>query len=656
MSEDNVTIKIGGDPKGFKDALTESVVSAEYFQETLKKLTEISEKAFEGLVDQIKDSVKAFEDSDTASRALSGALQNQGIYTDDLKESYLQYAESVSKLTGLSNTQILQAQTVAQTYLGNIPITEKLTKAIADLAVGQGVDLKTAALEMSKAIGNGTGMLLRQGLAFDTADTAGQRLSKTLDFVSVKYADAATNINPLALAQNKLHTAIEANNEALGARFAPLLAVATSALTDLLTPTEENAEAAADLKAGLIAAGLAVTSLGVAIPILAQAWIALKTAVALFNIELTATKTILAGLGIGLLILALTELVLHWKQVSQTIIAIVKNMVGFISEAFAGLKEIITGALELDGDKIKAGLAQIKDAFISIKDDAVEAWTGATEAAHTGATEQIETKRVLASKLRAQADAQKDAEIALEKAKGELVNLELENASKKQLVLKQKEIKDLEQLTKTHNATQQGILKEHIAKLLDQQSKYGETYKAINKVINSDEVQGTKQATGDLIQLTQSKNETLKTIGKAAAVANVVIKTAESAMNIFEGFSIIPFIGPALGVAGAAAAIAFGAEQIGNITAAASGGIVTGGIPGIDSVPALLTPGELVVPTRNYEEVVSSVASNRNNTSQSGEPGTAVIQLQFNEDFGKVVEASIVRQQRLGVSILKKVT
>ena len=38
---------------------------------------------------------------------------------------------------------------------------------------------------------------------------------------------------------------------------------------------------------------------------------------------------------------------------------------------------------------------------------------------------------------------------------------------------------------------------------------------------------------------------------------------------------------------------------------------MTGGIAGRDSIPAMLMPGEFVVPTRNFEETVNAVARSR---------------------------------------------
>lgn len=144
---------------------------------------------------------------------------------------------------------------------------------------------------------------------------------------------------------------------------------------------------------------------------------------------------------------------------------------------------------------------------------------------------------------------------------------------------------------------------------LKNQQQFGTVYAEINRIIYSEQVQGAAKGFGELTQLTQSNNSTLKSIGKAAAVADITIKTAQSAMNIFNGFSAIPFIGTALGIAGAAAAVAFGAEQIGRVTAAQEGGIVGGFNNGGDSVPALLQPGELVVPRQNFSQVIQAVAA-----------------------------------------------
>jgi hypothetical protein len=46
-------------------------------------------------------------------------------------------------------------------------------------------------------------------------------------------------------------------------------------------------------------------------------------------------------------------------------------------------------------------------------------------------------------------------------------------------------------------------------------------------------LKGVDQATGELVQLQNSRNATLRTIGKAAAIAQIVFSTAKSAMSRF---------------------------------------------------------------------------------------------------------------------------
>jgi len=77
-------------------------------------------------------------------------------------------------------------------------------------------------------------------------------------------------------------------------------------------------------------------------------------------------------------------------------------------------------------------------------------------------------------------------------------------------------------------------------------------------------------------------------IGKAAAIAQVAIDTPKAAMSAYSAMAGIPMIGPALGIAAAAAAISSGASQIQNIKSQTMGGgsVNAGGISGGDGAGA----------------------------------------------------------------------
>lgn len=104
---------------------------------------------------------------------------------------------------------------------------------------------------------------------------------------------------------------------------------------------------------------------------------------------------------------------------------------------------------------------------------------------------------------------------------------------------------------------------------------------------------------------------------KAFAISQALIKTYESATNAYASLSIIPIVGPALGVAAASAAVAMGMAQVQQIKAQQPAGIAHGGL---DYVPNestyILQRGERVLsPKQNIE--ISAMARRYNAGSQS---------------------------------------
>lgn len=90
----------------------------------------------------------------------------------------------------------------------------------------------------------------------------------------------------------------------------------------------------------------------------------------------------------------------------------------------------------------------------------------------------------------------------------------------------------------------------------------------------------------DLISLSNSSNKTLSAIGKTAAVANATIDTYKAINAAYSAMAGIAVVGPALGAAVAAAAIAAGLQNVSQIASVqlADGGLVkavTGGVPAL---------------------------------------------------------------------------
>lgn len=87
---------------------------------------------------------------------------------------------------------------------------------------------------------------------------------------------------------------------------------------------------------------------------------------------------------------------------------------------------------------------------------------------------------------------------------------------------------------------------------------------------------------GNLAQLQKSSNATIAKIGKAAAIAQALIQTYQSATAAYAAMAGIPVYGPALGAAAAAAAVVAGLANVAQIRAQPTGfmaGGYTGNIP-----------------------------------------------------------------------------
>ncbi|MCP3684533.1 MAG: phage tail tape measure protein [bacterium] len=194
-------------------------------------------------------------------------------------------------------------------------------------------------------------------------------------------------------------------------------------------------------------------------------------------------------------------------------------------------------------------------------------------------------------------------------------------------------------------------LKENIARrnrFIKDEQKFGTAVAKLNQFFSSEEVMLADQTAGQLVQLTQSKNSQLKSIGKAASLVQIGIKTAEGAIGAYSALAGIPIVGPGLGIAAAAALTAFGAEQAASVISAQRGGIVPDGIGGSnDRIPALLQPGELVVPQALAPDFITAVG--RPEVDPEGDTGTSQqVVVGFTDDAIPFIEQKLQERGAIG--------
>ena len=107
-----------------------------------------------------------------------------------------------------------------------------------------------------------------------------------------------------------------------------------------------------------------------------------------------------------------------------------------------------------------------------------------------------------------------------------------------------------------------------------------------------------RNALDDLASFSNSKNRELAAVGKAAAIAKATIDTFTGAQAAFTSLAGIPIVGPALGTAAAAAAIAAGLARVAQIKSTSSFLHGTQRVPGQigEPVSAIVHGGETITP------------------------------------------------------------
>lgn len=162
----------------------------------------------------------------------------------------------------------------------------------------------------------------------------------------------------------------------------------------------------------------------------------------------------------------------------------------------------------------------------------------------------------------------------------------------------------------TNDARLQQILKsENLS--TQQRQKIQKQYNESSRQIEQARIQAAQGALSGLAQFQNAKTKEIAAVAKAAAIANTTIETYKSATSSYAALAGIPFVGPALGFAAAAAAIAAGLANVAQISGVQLASGITEVPPGFanDTFPARLTSGERVVDNGTNEDLKAMTSS-----------------------------------------------
>lgn len=207
---------------------------------TFGDLVDVAKAVGEALVKPIEE----FRKQEEAVNSLNQAMVQQGIFSTELRQKYLEQASAIQSLTTFADDEVIAAQSMLQSQIGQLEITPQLTKAVADLAAVKKVDLVQAANLVGKSIGSSTNALAREGIQIDANATKTEKLSQVIDGINSKFGGQAEAAAKGLGSLKQLENAFSDILETVGEKFAPLITYITRELINLATAVNTGASPA----------------------------------------------------------------------------------------------------------------------------------------------------------------------------------------------------------------------------------------------------------------------------------------------------------------------------------------------------------------------------------------------------------------------------
>lgn len=651
-----VNISIGANADVLERVFAQAQQKASSFEKSLAKAAAGTAAAYAALKVAIFNSLEAFAEQERIGNQLNQSLKNSGIYTQRLRDDYEELSVSIGRLIGADDDAVKSAFAKSQAYLGSIEITKELAEAAADLAVATGETLDEALVKIAKTVTTDTNALAKLGIEVNKSSDDHTRLSSIIDQLESRWGGQARASQGVSVAFSNLKNVIGDLYEEIGAQLAPAAVSLANSLTKVIEAAKNNAALiklvtiVGTSAAALVAAVSACTALAGAfsslMAILAPVGTALAAVAAVMATPFAAGSIAIAGM-VATVVGGLTAIMVK----GESFMSLMQKIKSGVSGLFGGgeNKQEAQPLSTAEQEKVDAN-RKAQERIEQDRRDHVQRLEliERNQAGVTALQYQENTKRLVDLKnqenqILKQLDETRNAQVRQSLQDALSQNRQQQEFEQQERLARIQQFAQIETQAKAdamalgfqietdltlaqRNQLLEGEMTEAEAKrqiyqqmirdrieannrFLQEQAKFGTAFATINEAINSRQVQGAKSASSELIALTESKNATLKAIGKISAVSSIAISSAEAAMNVYKGFSGIPIVGPALGIAGALAALAFGKERIVQVNNAAEGGLVTGGIPGVDSVPIMAMPGELIIPkklTPTFQDVMGS--------------------------------------------------
>lgn len=485
--------------RGINNELKNSSESGGIFQNVLSTalgiftggaLLQGVQSVFSGIKGFLTESSAAFNEADTASKQLTQALNGNVEASDRLQGQAGDLQKSLKGLFG--DDDIVQAQTRLGLYTKEASAIEELTPKILDLAAAKGVDLVTAAEAVGRSVSGNGDALKKLGISVKDAGTEQERLRVISDGLTAAVGGQAEVVaNSGTSGWQRFKNVFGEVQETIGGKLAPII----SKLGDFLANLLEKTTPVIDVFKGVFS-------------VFGDVWTQVKQLLASFGLlndktsiadviikALTTTAKLLGtalqavGVFVRGVISTFNELVAVGSGSVNVLVSLFSGFKDFIANVFGNIGAILKGALTLDFDAVKAGVAGLRNVYADLGTQVRTAY-------------EIGYKTVK-DRQKAVADQEDEAEtvklIAKAGARGKAVGAKESEESTKErqkALAKAAEIsKQLQELADTTEDARLNAMRDGIDKELAQENvRYGRLQEAFTQKINALRLNGVSEA------------------------------------------------------------------------------------------------------------------------------------------------------------------
>jgi len=708
----DLVINIVGDSSDIQKDFKKLQKDTKKLQENLKKTAQVSAVAFAGLTAAIVGTIKAFRADEQAAFRTEQVIRSTGKAAGLTAKEISKMSQELQDVTTFADGAIQSGANLLLTFtkIGKETFP-RATEVMLDMATAMGTGLKESAIQLGKALNDpvlGVSALTRVGVQFTEQQKA--QIKVFVDTNEIAKAQAIilkeleTQMGGAARAAAQGTGAFIQLNEVLGNIFSKIgenifkrIEPFVQKLKEIAITIRDGNPRLIELTSNLLFFGTALTAiigglagLGLALKVALVGLAAIGTTGAIVIASLTAI-----GAGIALVIKnmeaisavitavqASFEVFTNFltRRINDILIAVNKAKIAYrelgitIAEATPGglLDKFAERQKKLVDDLINENVRLRKDNRETAKSfeeiyDAINAEKAKEKIQKQNQVIQEERQKANEQEIEDQ-KAQNEKKLQLEEEQRQILaerkqlDREIE-AAEKELALEQElegnelekerlrqHLEELQEI-RTQGLSRQELKQFNSDKRLREADRKDKKFKIEQqKKFNTDTLTAVQTLSQNIIKDGSQAQKALFLITKAGAIADVAINTARAVTRALASAEpprsfVLAGITAAKGAiqAAAVASTALGAKD---------GALVGDGSPNMargDRVPFMLERGELVVPRRNFDEVVSATAKSRGFTETTANGDRDImVQIDLTDNAAQILTADQFENTTLG--------